>query len=200
MCKALAGLLLASSLSWVALAAAEPPAVAPAPSVRKDPHGVKGISPFWEALNKADSALLAQDVDGALAIYKAALGNEPQNALGYYRLGEAEIEKGDLHEAEAAFVDGLRFVTATDVALKAKLQFALADARERQKAWDEASRRWSEYQTYTAEQKVGFPDSGSERKRSVELWKKLSADSAEVKARIEKNIAAADEARRKSSK
>lgn len=204
--KALPGLVLASSLLWVTLASADPPAAAapasPAASstVRKDAHGIKGISPFREALNKGDSALVARDVDGALAIYQAAISNEPQNPLGYYRVGEALIEKNALHEAEEAFTNGLRFVTAAEAALKAKLQFALADARERQKNWDAASAQWSEYQAFTTEQKLGFPDSSAERKRTLELWKKLSADSAEVKARIDKNIAAADEAIRKSSK
>ena len=206
MLKALPFAVLASSLLGVTLASADPPeapkpASPPAPSaVRKDPHGIKGISPFREALNKGDSALAARDVDGALAIYQAAISNEPQNPLGYYRIGEALIEKGTLHEAQEAFTNGLRFVSAADAALKAKLQFALADARERQKNWDEASAQWSEYQAFASQQKLGFPDSGAERKRTVEVWKKLSADAAEVKARIQKNIAAADEAVRKSSK
>ncbi|MET0790556.1 MAG: tetratricopeptide repeat protein [Polyangiaceae bacterium] len=208
MLKALLGSVLASSLFWGALAAAQPPPAAstatPAPgaagSARKDPRGIKGISPFREALNKGDSALIARDFELALVAYKEAIAKEPQNPLGHYRVGEAQIAKGDLHEAEEAFLTGLRFASATDSALKAKLQFALADLRERQKAWDEASAKWTDYETFTTEQKLGFPDSGIERKRTVEAWKKLSADSAEVKARIEKGIAAADEAVRKSSK
>ncbi|MES1178139.1 MAG: tetratricopeptide repeat protein [Myxococcales bacterium] len=207
MFKALSGSLLASFMLCAALAAAQPPSAAttaakaaPAGTVRKDPRGIKGISPFWEAINKGDSAFIARDFDGALVAYKDAITKAPQNALGHYRAGEAQIAKGDLHEAEEAFVTGLRFATAPDSALKAKLEFALADLRERQKAWDEASVAWTDYETFTTEQKVGFPASGSERKRTVEVWKKLSADSAEVKARIQKGIAAADEAVRKSSK
>jgi tetratricopeptide (TPR) repeat protein len=210
MLKALFGSVLASSLLCGALASAEPPRAldgatkpssqtAAAGSVRKDPRGIKGISPFWEAVNKGDNALLARDFDGAIAAYKDAITKEPQNALGHYRVGEAQIAKGDLHEAEEAFVNGLRVVTS-DAALKAKLQFALADLRERQKAWDEASAKWTDYEAFTTEQKVGFPASGTERKRTVEAWKKLSADSAEIKARIQKGIASADEAMRKSSK
>jgi tetratricopeptide (TPR) repeat protein len=206
MFKALSGSFLATSLLWGTFAFAEPPSAAaatkspPSGSPRKDPRGVKGISPFWEAINQGDSALIARDFDGAIAAYKDAITKEPQNALGHYRVGEAQIAKGDLHEAEEAFVTGLRFTNAADPALKAKLQFALADLRERQKAWDEASAKWADYETFSTDQKVGFPASGSERKRTVEVWKKLSADSAEVKARIQKGIAAADEAVRKSSK
>jgi tetratricopeptide (TPR) repeat protein len=205
MFKALPASLLATSLVWGGFAAAQPPdpaaaAKPPSGEVRKDPRGIKGISPFWEAVNKGDSAVIARDFEGAIAAYKEAITKEPQNALGHYRVGEAQIAKGDLDEAEEAFVNGLRYTNAADPALKAKLQFALADLRERKKAWDEASAKWTDYETFATEQKVGFPASGSERKRVVEAWKKLSADSAEVKARIQKGIAAADEAVRKSSK
>ena len=205
------GSVLVGSLLWGSLAAAEPPKAAvdaakPLPhptavaNVRKDPRGIKGISPFWESVKQGDSALIARDFESAIAAYKAAITSEPQNALGHYRVGEAQIEKGDLHEAEAALVNGLRFVTSTDAALKAKLQFALADLGERQKAWAEASAKWTDYEAFTTEQKVGFSASGSERKRVLEAWKKLSADSVAVKARIQKGIAAADEAVRTSSK
>ncbi len=210
MSKRLPQLLLASSLLWVCAAHADPStpaapvakASAPAKtgSVRRDPRGIKGISPFREALNRGDSALIARDFDGAIAAYRDAITKEPQNALGHYRVGEAQIAKGDLAEAEAAFVNGLRFTTAADPALKAKLQFALADLRERQKAYDEAIAKWSDYETFTTEQKVAFPATATERKQVLTVWKKVSADSAEVKARIDKGIAAADEAVRKSSK
>jgi tetratricopeptide (TPR) repeat protein len=203
--------LFASLLVLSASAGAEPadaakPAVAVKPSTtaeaRRDPHGIKGISPFTEALNRGDTALLARDLDGAIAAYRDAISKDAQNALGQYRLGEALILKGDLHEAELAFSAGLRLVNAASLGLKAKLQFASADLRERQKAYDQASAQWTEYETFTTAQKdaQGFPASGSERKRVVEAWKKLSADSLEVKARIEKGVKAADEAVRKSSK
>jgi len=201
-------LVLAARASAESDAAAQPvtPASAakpaPAAKLRRDPQGIKGISPFTEALNRGDSALLARDLEGAIAAYRDAISRDAQNALGQYRLGEAQILKGDLHEAELAFSAGLRFVNPANLGLKAKLQFALADLRERQKAYDEASAQWTEYETFTTAQKEaqGFPASGSERKKVVEAWKKLSQDSLEVKARIEKGLKAADEAVRKSSK
>ena len=172
------------------------------PEIRHDPLGIKGISPFREALGRGDGALLGGDFEGALSAYRDALSQEPGNALGQYRLGEAQLLKGDLQEAERAFSAGLSLVAATNLGLKAKLQFALADLRERQKAYDEASAKWTEYELYTtAEQQAqGFPASGTERKKVLETWKKLSADSAAVKARVEKGVQAADEAVRKSSK
>jgi tetratricopeptide (TPR) repeat protein len=181
---------------------AAPPAAAKAGAPRRDPRGVKGISPFMEALQKGDSALIARDFDGAIAAYREAIAKEPQNPLGHYRMGEAQRAKGDLHEAEEAFLSGLRFVPGTDLPLKAKLQFAIADLRERQKSYDEALAKWSEYGTTATEDKnaAAFPATAAERKKVIEAWKKISADSVEVKARIAKGVAAADEAVRKSSK
>jgi len=210
-----------SLLLLPALAAAQPPAGAAAEpasgvaveaastaksgavlEVRRDPRGVKGISPFSEALKRGDAAVLARDLDAAIAAYRDALAKESENALAYYRIAEVQLLKGDLKEAETALTAGLRVVAAANPSLKAKLQFLLADLRERQKAYDEASAKWAEYEAFTTAQKdaQGFPVSGAERKKVVEAWKKLSADSAAVKARIEKGMQAADEAVRKSSK
>jgi len=200
-----AAVLLASLLVWSGSAAAQSPAASKptgAAEVRRDAGGITGISPFSEALKRGDSALLARDLEGAIAAYRDAISKQPENALGHYRVGEAQIIKGDLKEAEAAFSAGLRFVTAANERLKAKLQFALADLRERQKAYDDASVQWSAYEAFTTAKKdaQGFPASGSERKKAVETWKKLESDSLAVKARIDKGVQAADDAMKKSSK
>jgi tetratricopeptide (TPR) repeat protein len=194
-------------LTWIASlfflpgALGATPPVKRANEVRRDPHGVKGISPFQEALKEGDNALIARDFDGAIAAYRQAITREPENAIGHYRVAEAQVMKGDLHEADEAIAAGLRFVAA-DAALKAKLEFALADLRERQRSYDEATEKWSDYQTLTTEQKDahGFPESARERKRALEAWKKLSAESAEVKARIEKRLRQVDESVPKGSK
>ena len=201
-----ASLLLAAASARAEPAAGAEPAAASkparAPELRRDPHGVMGISPFTEALKRGDSALLARELEAAIAAYRDAISKEPENALGQYRLGEAQLLKGDLLEAESAFSAGLRFVATANLSLKAKLLFALADLAERQKAYDGASAKWSEYEALSVGQKdaQGFPASASERKKVIEAWKKLSADSLEVKARIEKGVQAADEAVKKSSK
>ena len=196
--------LLAALLGLSASARAEPgaaPKPAASPEVRRDARGIKGISPFYEALQRGDSALLARNVEAAILAYRDALAQEPENALGQYRLGEAQILKGDLPAAEEAFSAGLRLVAATSPSLKAKLEFAWADLRERQRNYDEASAKWAEYEVYTSAQKdaQGFPASGAERKKVLDAWKKLTEASLAVKARIEKGLKAADEAVRKSS-
>jgi tetratricopeptide (TPR) repeat protein len=169
--------------------------------VRRDPKGIKGISPFWEAVKKGDNAFVARDFDGAIASYRDAITAEPQNALGHYRAGEAQLAKGDLKEAQAAFEAGLRFV-GNDSMLKAKLEFSVADLSERQKAYDDAIQKWTEYETFTTAQPdaKGYPASGTERKKVVMTWKKVSSDAVEVRARIDKRLKEADDSVRKSSK
>ncbi len=169
--------------------------------VRRDPKGIKGISPFWEMINKGDKAYVARDFDGAVLGYREAITAEPQNPLGHYRMGEAQLARGNASEAEQSWVAGLRFVGENHV-LRAKLVFVLADLRERQKNLEEANGRWDEYEKFVKAQpdSKGFPQTPPERKKRIDEWKKLSADSAEVKKRIDARLKEADEAARKSAK
>jgi tetratricopeptide (TPR) repeat protein len=168
--------------------------------VRRDPKGIKGISPYLEQIAKGDRAYVARDFDGAIQAYREAIKMEPERALGHSRVASAQFAKGDAKEAEAALVNGLRFV-GKDGTLKAKLIFALADLRERQKNTDEAIGRWKEYSKNAEEQKeaITYPVSATERLARNEAWKKNVADSEEVKTRIAKRLKEADEASRKSA-
>ncbi len=171
-----------------------------ADGVRRDPKGIKGISAYQELIVKGDRAYVARDFDGAIAVYREAIQKEPQNALAHYRIGVAQLAKGDQKEAEAAWLAGLRFVTR-DGSLKARLLFALADLRERQKNIDEAIARWKEYAVNAEAEKeaVTYPATATERALRNEAWKKNAAESAEVKERIAKRLKEADEAARKSA-
>ena len=168
--------------------------------VKRDPKGIKGISPFLELISKGDRAYVARDFDGAIAAYREAIQKEPQNALGHYRVGAAQLAKGDQKEAEAAWVAGMRFV-GKDGTLKAKLIFVLADLRERQKNNDEAIARWKEYSKNSEDEKeaITYPATATERVSRNGAWKKNVADSAEVKVRIDKRLKEADAASRKSA-
>jgi tetratricopeptide (TPR) repeat protein len=168
--------------------------------VRHDPKGVKGISPYLEQINKGDLSYIARDFDGAIAAYREAIKADPEKALGHYRVGAAQLAKGDQKEAEAAFVTGLRFV-GRDGTLKGKLIFALADLRERQKNNDEAIGRWKEYSKNAEDEKeaITYPATATERVSRNEAWKQLSTDSAAVKERIAKRLKEAEEAARKSA-
>jgi tetratricopeptide (TPR) repeat protein len=198
--RLIAPAVLALVLIPVAAAAQTAPAPAAKGEVRRDPQGIKGISPFWESIKKGDDLYVARDFDGAIAAYREAIAKAPQNALGHYRMGEAQRTKGDLQEAEASWVAGLRFV-GNDLGLKAKLLFVLADLRERQKSYDDAKERWTAYEQF-AQQNPGvktYPASAAERKRRIDVWKKLLEDYAAVRKRIEQRLREADEKAKKSA-
>lgn len=171
-----------------------------ADGVRRDPKGIKGVSPLVELIIKGDKAFVARDLDAAIATYREAVQYAPQSPLGYYRLGSAQLAKGDQKEAETAWANGLRFV-GKDAALRAKLLFALADLRERQKSSDEAIGRWKEYAKNADEEReaITYPGTASERITRNEAWKQNAADSAAAKERIAKRLKEADDAARKSA-
>jgi len=158
-----------------------------------------GASPYSEAVQKGDSLLLARDYDGAIAAYKTEVDKNP--ALGHYRTGEAQLAKGNLAEAEAAWQTSLRLV-GIDEKLRSKLLFVLSDLKERQKENDAAVTRWKEYEQHasTVPDAKGHPATAAERVKRADEWKKISAEAAEVRARIKKRIDEADEALRKTSK
>lgn len=155
--------------------------------VRRDPNGVKGISPMWEALNKGDAAYTARDFDAAIAAYTEAITKAPQNPLGHYRKGQALTAKGELEEAVRAYTDALRFSQGSS-AMKAKVLLVIADVRERQKALEDAQDSWTKYEEFVQGDATakGYPATASERKSRIAAVVKLNADSAAVRARIEK--------------
>ena len=169
--------------------------------VRRDPKGIKGISPFWESLKQGDDSYIARDFDGAIKAYRDAITKEPQNALGHYRMGEAQLAKGNTQEAEASWVSALRFV-GNDNSLKAKILFVLADLRERQKSYDDATDIWNKYEALAKEQPQTkmFPESAEDRKKVIATWKQLLVDYGAVKKRIAQRLKEADEKAKKSAK
>ena len=160
-----------------------------------------GPNPYPENIQKGDSAYVARDYDGAIAAYRQEIEKNPNGALAQYRLGEVDLAKGDMDGAEQSWQAALRFV-GKDEKLRSKILFVLADLKERQKAYDDAVARWKDYEQHARShpEAKGYPDTAVERMKRADEWKKISADSAEVKARIEKRIQEADESMRKSSK
>ncbi|MEZ4369327.1 MAG: tetratricopeptide repeat protein [Polyangiaceae bacterium] len=157
--------------------------------VKRDPDGVKGISPFWEAVNRGNSAYIARDFDGAIAAFREAITKEPQNALGHYRMAEAQRGKGDLPAAEASLADALRY-SGNDPRLRAKVQFLIADTKERAKAYDDAIAKWTDYEASAAKPEAkAYAETGPERKKRIETWKQLVKDYGTVKERIAKRLA-----------
>ena len=165
----------------------------PAEGPRRDPRGVKGISPFWEALKKGDDAAAAHDLDGAKAAYDDAIKADPHNGMGQYRIGELELARGHLKEAVAAWQEALRF-SGENASLKAKVLFVLADVEERQRAFEEETNGWNAYEAHVkaAPAAKAFPESAADRKRRIQEWKQLEIDYGAVKERIKQRLAEAD--------
>ena len=78
----------------------------------------------------------------------------------------------------------------------------MADLRERQKAFDEATARWEQYEKVAQQEPEAkaFPETAAERKKRIAEWKKLTEDSAAVKLRIEARLKEAEAAARKNAK
>ncbi|MBN2192754.1 MAG: tetratricopeptide repeat protein [Polyangiaceae bacterium] len=172
---------------------------AEAEEVRKDPQGIRGISPYWEVIKEGDNAYLARDFVAAIAAFQKAVTMVPQNALGHYRLGQALLASGAPAEAELAYQAALRF--AADPAMKAKALFVLADLRERQRDLTAAIEGWTAY-VGPAKQKGanGYPATATARNAAITRWQMVQADSAKVKERIAARIAEADKSLQQSSK
>src|SRR5690606_333784 len=66
-------------------ATAKPAAKTAAPKnteIKRDPEGIKGISPYWEAINRGDAQFAAQNFEGAAQEYRSAITKKPKNPLG----------------------------------------------------------------------------------------------------------------------
>ncbi len=163
------------------------------PSPRRAPAGAKGSGAFWEAIKKGDDAFAARDLEGAKAAYQEAIRVEPQNGMGHYRMGEAELSRGNPKDAEASWQSALRFA-GDNAGLEAKILFVLADLKERQRSFEEATSGWNAYEAHSKASSTvkTYPASATERKKRIEGWKKLETDYAAVKERIKQRLEEAE--------
>ena len=166
---------------------------APSGDIRRDPRGIKGISPFWEAIKRGDDAVAARDLDGAKAAYEEAIRTDPHAGMGQYRMGELQLMKGQMKDAEASWQEALRF-SGEDPSLRAKVLFVLADLKERQRAFEEATNGWNAYEAHAkaSPDAKSFPATAADRKKRIQEWKQLEADYGPVKERIKKRLEEAD--------
>jgi hypothetical protein len=169
-------------------AAPKPAAGAPAGSKGplRDPANMKGISPYMEAVARGQNSYVARDFTGAVTAFQDAIKLDPQQMLGFYLLGEAQLEAGKPEEAEAAWTTGLSKKGADD--LNAKLLFIVADLRERQKSWQAAKDAWAAYSAFCSShpQAKGYPATAEERTKRIDQRMKDEKDYAAVKERIKK--------------
>ena len=156
----------------------------------KDPRGIKGISPFWEAIAAGDAAWVARDFDTAILRYKEAVKAEPQNPMGHYRLGETHLSKGQIPEGQAALEVAVKN-GAKDANVMAKALFVLADLAERQVKLAEARDGWKRYESHANSHSEikSFPASAVERQKRIATHDQLAQEYAVVKDRIKKREA-----------
>jgi predicted Zn-dependent protease len=153
---------------------------------RRDPEGKKGISPYMEAVARGQNAFVARDFAGAVTDFQTAIKADPQQMLGFYLLGEAQLEAGKPEEAEAAWTAGLS--KKGDDNLNARLLFVMADLRERQKSWQAAKDAWAAYSAFLTShpQAKGYSATAEDRIKRIDQRLKDEKDYAVVKERIKK--------------
>jgi predicted Zn-dependent protease len=172
-----------------ALAEAPKPAATGSKEVRKDPEGKRGISPYAEAIAKGEVAYVARDIPGAITAFQDAIKLDTERMLGFFRLGEAQLEAGKPDEADSTWQTALGKKGTDD--LNAKLLFVIADLRERQHKWQAAKDAWASYSAFLQNHAkvAGYPASATERTKQADRRMKDEVDGATVKDRIAKREA-----------
>jgi len=118
--------------------------------------------------------------------YQKAIEAAPKNPLGHYLLGEAQLAAGNLTEAEAAWNRGLLVASDKNAPLHAKILFVLADLRERQKKWDDATAAWQVYLDWAGKNPDAsvYAASGQSRQQKIGEMQKQDKAYAVVRQRI----------------
>jgi tetratricopeptide (TPR) repeat protein len=187
---------LVSSLSLALLAAATmAPAVAWAEGGKGASKGAPAESAsakggpsreYLEACTQGAAKYAARDFAGAIAAFQKAIELAPNQALGHYFLGEAQLAAGSLTEAEAAWNRASLQSGDQDPALRARVLFVLADLKERQKRWDDAKAAWQVYLDWANKYPRAntFPASAQSRNQVIDTMVKQEKAYDVVRQRI----------------
>lgn len=184
---ALSSLVAAALALGNASASAESPKAAAGPKeVRKDPEGKRGISPYMEAIAKGEAAYVARDLPGAITSFQDAIKLDTEKMLGFFRLGEAQLESNKPDEADSTWATALGKKGTDD--LNAKLLFVIADLRERQHKWQATKDAWAAYSAFLQNHTkvAGYAATATERTKQADRRIKDEVDYAAVKDRIAK--------------
>jgi len=169
-------------------ASADPPkpAASGVKEIRRDPEGKRGISPYAEAIAKGETAYVARDLPGAIVSFQDAIKLDTEKMLGFFRLGEAQLESNKPDDADSTWQTALGKKGADD--LNAKLLFVIADLRERQHKWQAAKDAWAAYSTFLQNHTkvLGYPATATERTKQADRRIKDEVDGTTVKDRIAK--------------
>jgi tetratricopeptide (TPR) repeat protein len=170
-------------------AAADTPKAEAKKEGRKDPQGKRGISPYMELIAKGEAAFVARDLPGAVTAFQEAIKLDPEKMLGFYRLGEAQLESGKPDEADVTWQAALSKKGPDD--LSAKVLFVIADLRERQRKWQASKEAWGAYAAFLQShpKAAGYPATAAERQKQADRRMKDETDYGTVKERIAKRQA-----------
>lgn len=183
-----------------------------AATVKRDPKGVKGISPYREKLATGRTAFANGQNDGAIEAFDAAIAEDGAAMMAYLLKAQVQLAKGDLAGAmkTAETAKSKRGNEQTT----AKLLFFMADLDERKAApgsteekqsklsealkstWDKVKEGWSAYAAYLTSHTT-VPDykaTADERKKQVDARVKRDESFGAVAERIRKNQEARDKA------
>jgi tetratricopeptide (TPR) repeat protein len=109
-----------------------------------------------EACAQGNTRYQAHDLPGATALYRTAIALDPNDPVAHYLLGEAALAAGNVAEAEAEWSRASALAGERDPAARGRILFVLADLKERQWKWNEATAAWQAY----ADLADRYPDAG----------------------------------------
>jgi hypothetical protein len=187
-----------------------------ADGVRRDPQGVKGISPYAEELAKGRKAASEKNWDVAANSFAGAIAVDGKQAAAYLLKAQVHVEKGEIDVALATAQEGRGKQGNEEV--QSKLAFLVADLQERKAdtapgsdwaaegvAWKETlTAKWEAvkgaWATYTgilgtASKAPDYRASADERKKQADARVQRDKDYGDVRTRAAKNEKEADESR-----
>jgi tetratricopeptide (TPR) repeat protein len=179
------GLLAAVCLGHVPLAQA-------APTPRRDPAGVTGISPFAAALARGDTAFFGGDLAAALEAYREAVRLSPKDVKGHLRLAAALRAQTNPEGANAVLESAL--AVAADAEQRGRVLLQRGEAAERALDLARAQTAWQEYKALAGSAAAATTERGvplrleiaEARLNQIASAQQRTEEYAAVRARIDK--------------
>jgi hypothetical protein len=174
--------------------------------IRRDPKGIKGISPYNEELAKGRKAFQNKNYDGAITAFKQAIQVQGERMDAYLLMAQAQLAKNAIDDAVKAAEDG-RSKPGTEP-IQAKMIFFRAEAAERKantepgkdnapgspldaiaQKWTQVKSVWTEYSGFVeGRDKVqGYKASSDDRAQKTDARAKRDKDFAAVRKRVVDN-------------
>jgi predicted Zn-dependent protease len=151
-----------------------------------DPNNRTAISEFMFTVVDGNTRFAAKDFTGALESYKKAVTLAPNDPLGHYLIAEAQLAQGNIADGEAALAQAEKLGDKRPDVL-GKIYFLQADAKERQKKWEESRAAWAKYDGF-AQRRGGdggvFPQTAAARIQAIDEMVKLDKSYEDVRRRI----------------